>query len=74
VQAKAGIQPKESTGSEDVAHGGGGTRWFDQFDSLLLCDSEFQLPPDLKALVSCWFMLRIECCKQEHLDKFESYP
>src|SRR6266702_2146991 len=48
MKAKAVVQPKQSTHSEDVTHGGGRTRRLYQLDPLLLCDRVFQLPPDLK--------------------------
>ncbi len=48
VKTKAVVQPKKSTHSEDITHGGGGTRGLAQLDTLLLCNRVFQLPPDLK--------------------------
>jgi hypothetical protein len=41
VKAKAVVQPKEATHSEDVTHSAGGTRRLHQLDPLLLGDRVF---------------------------------
>ena len=72
MKAKAVVQPKKSTHSEDVTHGGGGTRRLHQLDPLLLCDRVFQLPANLKVRRSS-SVVDPRRLSHSYLDKFEGY-